>query len=430
MALNPRALLEDMYRAAIHRASPAGCVPQNLPARPKGRIVVVGAGKAAASMAKAVEDAWPDVPFEGLVVTRYGYNQPCKRIEVVEAAHPVPDQAGREAAQRILDKIRRLGPDDLVLALISGGASALLVAPAPGITLEEKQAMNKALLKSGATITEMNCVRKHLSTIKGGRLALAAAPAKLVSLVISDVPGDDLSAIGSGPTVADPTSSAEALAIIAKYGIAAPASVLAHLRSAESETPKPGDPRLAGVENRIVCTPQAAVEAGAAVAAKHGVTPIILGSALEGESREVAVVHAGIARQIAQFGQPAPAPAVLVSGGETTVTVRGNGRGGRNAEFTLALAIALGGHPGIHAVAIDTDGVDGVEDNAGAIIGPDTLDRAAAKTLDYKAYLANNDSYSLFAALGDLVMTGPTFTNVNDFRAVLVDPSACAVYKG
>jgi len=424
LAFDPRALLEEMYRAAIHRASPAGCVPQNLPPRPKGKIVVVGAGKAAASMAKAVEDAWPDVPFEGLVVTRYGYNVPCTRIEVVEAAHPVPDKAGLDAAARILEKVRGLGPDDLVLALISGGASALLAAPAPGITLEEKQAMNKALLKSGATIMEMNSVRKHLSIVKGGRLALAAAPAKLISLVISDVPGDDLSAIGSGPTVGDPTTSADALAIIEKYGIAAPPSVLAHLRSLESETPKPGDPRLANVENKIVCTPQDAVEAGAAVAAKAGVTPIILGSALEGESREVAVVHAGIARQIAQFGQPAAAPAVLVSGGETTVTVKGNGRGGRNAEFALALAIALGGHPGIHAVAIDTDGVDGVEDNAGAIIGPETLARAAALHLDYKAFLANNDSYSLFEGLGDLVVTGPTFTNVNDFRAVLVDPSA------
>jgi glycerate 2-kinase len=419
-----RRLLEDMYKAAVGRALPSGCVPQNLPEPPKGRIVVIGAGKAGGAMAKAVEDAWPNTPLSGLVVTRYGHNAPCKRIEVVEASHPVPDEAGRAAAARILQMVQGLGPDDLVLALISGGASALLALPAPGITLEQKQQMNKALLKSGANITEMNCVRKHLSMIKGGRLAVAAAPARMVSLIISDVPGDDLSAIGSGPTVPDPTSRQHALAIIEKYRIAAPASVLEHLQKIESETPKPGDPRFARVENRLICTPQASLEAAAHVAAAAGYAPVILGSALEGESREVALVHAGIARQCAQYGQPLAPPCVIISGGETTVTVKGNGRGGRNAEFLLALAVALDGHPGIHAVAIDTDGIDGVEDNAGALIGPDTLRRAAAAGVDAKARLANNDSYSLFAAIGDLVMTGPTLTNVNDFRAIIVEPGA------
>ena len=426
----PGALLRRLFDAALDAADPALAVPRHLPARPKGRTLVVGAGKAAAAMAKAVEDNW-DGDLQGLVVTRYGHAVPCSRIEVVEAAHPVPDQAGLDAAGRILEMVQGLGPDDLVLCLISGGGSALLSLPAPGITLEEKQAVNKALLRSGAAIDEMNCLRKHLSAIKGGRLAAAAAPAKVVSLLISDVPGDDPAVIASGPTVPDPTSFADALAILEKYGIDAPASVTAHLKAAAEETPKPGDPRLAHCETHLIARPQDSLEAAAAVARDEGVTPLILGDSIEGEAREVAQVMAGIARQVARFGQPAAAPCVLLSGGETTVTLRGNGRGGRNVEFLLALTVALEngsgeGAPGIYALACDTDGIDGSEDNAGAVTGPGCLQRAAAAGIDAKAMLANNDGYGFFAALNDLVMTGPTLTNVNDFRAILVTAEAAA----
>jgi hydroxypyruvate reductase len=420
---DPGALLRRLFDAALAAADPAKAVPPCLPDPPKGRTLVVGAGKAAGAMARAVEDHWKG-ELTGLVVTRYGHAVTCDRIEVVEAAHPVPDQAGLDAARRILEKVQGLGPDDLVLCLISGGGSALLSLPAPGITLEQKQAVNKALLRSGAAIDEMNCLRKHLSAIKGGRLAAAAAPAKLVSLLISDVPGDDPAVIASGPTVADPTSFADALAILDKYGIDAPAAVRAHLEKAAEETPKPGDPRLAHCETRMIARPQDSLEAAAAVARAAGVTPVILGDSLEGEAREVAQVMAGIARQVARFGQPAAAPCVLLSGGETTVTLRGRGRGGRNAEFLLALTVALEGAPGIHAIACDTDGIDGSEDNAGALCGPDSLKRAAAAGLDAKAMLADNDGYGFFSGLGDLVMTGPTLTNVNDFRAVLVTAGA------
>jgi hydroxypyruvate reductase len=420
---DPGALLRRLFDAALAAADPAKAVPPCLPDPPKGRTLVVGAGKAAGAMARAVEDHWKG-ELTGLVVTRYGHAVTCDRIEVVEAAHPVPDQAGLDAARRILEMVQGLGPDDLVLCLISGGGSALLSLPAPGITLEQKQAVNKALLRSGAAIDEMNCLRKHLSAIKGGRLAAAAAPAKLVSLLISDVPGDDPAVIASGPTVADPTSFADALAILDKYGIDAPAAVRAHLEKAAEETPKPGDPRLAHCETRMIARPQDSLEAAAAVARAAGVTPVILGDSLEGEAREVAQVMAGIARQVARFGQPAAAPCVLLSGGETTVTLRGRGRGGRNAEFLLALTVALEGAPGIHAIACDTDGIDGSEDNAGALCGPDSLKRAAAAGLDAKAMLADNDGYGFFSGLGDLVMTGPTLTNVNDFRAVLVTAGA------
>jgi hydroxypyruvate reductase len=420
---DPGALLRRLFDAALAAADPAKAVPPCLPDPPKGRTLVVGAGKAAGAMARAVEDHWKG-ELTGLVVTRYGHAVTCNRIEVVEAAHPVPDQAGLDAARRILEKVQGLGPDDLVLCLISGGGSALLSLPAPGITLEQKQAVNKALLRSGAAIDEMNCLRKHLSAIKGGRLAAAAAPAKLVSLLISDVPGDDPAVIASGPTVADPTSFADALAILDKYGIDAPAAVRAHLEKAAEETPKPGDPRLAHCETRMIARPQDSLEAAAAVARAAGVTPVILGDSLEGEAREVAQVMAGIARQVARFGQPAAAPCVLLSGGETTVTLRGRGRGGRNAEFLLALTMALEGAPGIHAIACDTDGIDGSEDNAGALCGPDSLKRAAAARLDAKALLADNDGYGFFSGLGDLVVTGPTLTNVNDFRAVLVTAGA------
>jgi hydroxypyruvate reductase len=409
-----------MFNAAVEAASPALCVPRFLPAPPRGRTIVIGAGKGAAAMAKAVEDHWRG-PLSGLVVTRYAHGAPTDRIEVIEAGHPVPDAAGMDAARRILGLLEGLTEDDLVLALISGGGSSLLALPALGVTLGEKRAVNAALLRSGAAIDEMNCVRKHLSAITGGRLARAAAPARLVALIISDVPGDDPAVIASGPTVPDPTRCADALAILRKYHIASPPSVLAILESGATETPKPGDPRFGHVENRIIATPQHSLEAAASVARAAGVTPLILGNALEGEARDVALVHAGIARQIAAFGQPAGPPCVLISGGETTVTLRGTGRGGRNAEFLLALAIALDGHQCISAIACDTDGIDGTEDNAGAILAPDTLTRAAGLGLDAKAHLGNNDGYGFFSGLGELIFTGPTRTNVNDFRAILID---------
>src|SRR5262245_9989702 len=419
----PRDFLRRLFEAALAAADPARCLPPHLPKPPKGRTVVVGAGKAAAKMARAVEEHWKG-PLAGLVVTRYGHGVPCERIEVVEAAHPVPDAAGQQAAARILEMVRGLSADDLVLCLISGGGSALLALPAPGLSLDDKRAVNRALLKSGANIAEMNCVRKHLSAIKGGRLAAAAAPARVVSLLISDVPGDDPAVIASGPTVADPTTFADALAVLEKYRIAEPAAAIARLRAATDETPKPSDPRLARVETKIVARPQDALEAAAAAAREAGISPVILGDSIEGEAREVALVHAGIARQVRRHGQPAPAPAVLLSGGETTVTVRGQGRGGRNAEFLLALAVALDGDRGIHAVAADTDGIDGTEDNAGALLSPDSLARAAALGIDAKRRLADNDGYGFFAALGDLIITGPTRTNVNDFRAILVEADA------
>ncbi len=418
--MTPQELLKSMFAAAVEAASPSVCVPSHLPTPPKGKTVVIGAGKAGGAMAKAVEDHW-DGPLEGLVVTRYAHGLPTEQIEVIEAGHPVPDAAGREAATRILKMVEGLTEDDLVLCLISGGGSALLAMPAEGVSLEDKQAINKALLRSGATIGEMNSVRKHLSAVKGGRLAMAAAPARVVSLMISDVPNDDPSIIASGPTVADPSSGADAIAILKKYDIDIPDNVRAVLEDAANETPKPGDPRLANVENIMIATPQDSLEAAAKVAQEAGYTPMILSNCIEGEASDVALVHAGIARQVAEFGQPAKAPCVLISGGETTVTVKGNGRGGRNAEFLLALTVALEGHEGIYALAADTDGIDGTEDNAGAILTPDSLERAAAKGVSAKDYLADNNGYNFFSAIGDLVVTGPTRTNVNDFRAILID---------
>ena len=416
---DPTALLRAMFDAAVRAALPEAVVPPALPEPPKGRTVVVGGGKASAAMAQAIERHW-DGPLEGLVVTRYGHAVPCERIEIVEAAHPVPDVAGREAAQRMLQRVRGLGPDDLVLAPISGGGSALLSAPAAGLGFEDKQALTRALLKSGATIHEMNCVRKHLSAIKGGRLAAAAAPARLVALLISDVPGDDPAVIASGPTVPDPTTLADAREILEKYRITEPEAAIRALADPANETPKPGDPAFARVQVRLVATPQRSLEAAAAVASEHGLRAHILGDAIEGEARDVAKVMAAIARQVARRGQPFQPPCVLLSGGETTVTVRGHGRGGRNVEFLLALAVALDSTPGIHAIACDTDGIDGTEDNAGAILGPDSLARAEILGLRPRAMLADNDGYSAFQALGDLVQTGPTLTNVNDFRAILV----------
>jgi glycerate 2-kinase len=417
--LEPRALLRRMFQAAIDAAQPALCVPPHLPRPPRGRLVVIGAGKASAAMARAVEDNWRG-ELSGLVVTRYGYAVPCRRIEIVEAAHPVPDAAGLAGAQRILEAVQHLRPEDLVLCLISGGASALLVRPLPGLTLEDKQAVNRALLTSGATIREMNCVRRHLSAIKGGRLAAACHPARVISLLISDVPGDNPVDIGSGPTVADPTTCADALAILERYAIEVPRTVLAVLESGRGESPKPGDPRLAGSEIRMIATPQMALEAAADVAARAGVAAVILGDSIEGEAREVGKVMAGIARQVGTHGQPCVAPCVLLSGGETTVTVRGHGRGGRNVEFLLALGIALEAQEGVFAIAGDTDGVDGTEEVAGAYLSPDTLARARNKGINARSSLANNDGHSFFEAIGDAVVTGPTLTNVNDFRAVLI----------
>ncbi len=417
---DPSAFLRAMFDAAVAAADPLLRVPPFLPARPAGRVVVAGAGKASARMAQAVEQAWPDLPgLGGLVVTRYGHAVPCKRVEVVEAAHPVPDAAGEQAARRILALVSELGEHDLVLALISGGGSALLALPAAGVTLADKQAVNAALLRSGASIGAMNVVRKHLSAIKGGRLAAAAYPAATVALLISDVPGDDPAVIASGPTVAETSTPADALAVLAAHGVAVPDAVRAHLEAAAGP-PGPDDPRMSRVTNHVIAAPQQSLEAAAAVARNAGVTPVILGDAIEGEAREVGVVLAGIARQVRRHSQPAPPPCVLLSGGETTVTVRGSGRGGRNVELLLSMAVALRGTAGVHALSADTDGVDGIEEVAGAVIGPDTLTRAAALGLDATAALADNDGHGFFAALGDQVVTGPTLTNVNDVRAVLI----------
>ena len=415
----PRALLQAMFQAAIEAAQPSHCIPPHLPPAPKGRLIVIGAGKASAAMAHAVEQHWPG-PLSGLVVTRYGYAVPCERIEIVEASHPVPDAAGMAAAQRMLDLVGNLQADDTVLCLISGGGSSLLALPLDGISLEDKQALNRALLASGATIGEMNCVRRHLSAIKGGRLAAACHPAQVITLAISDVPGDKLGDIASGPTVGDATTCDDALAIVRRYGMDLPDSIRATLESGRGESVKPDDPRLARMRTTLIATPQMALEAAAAVARAAGVTPYILGDSLEGEARDVGKVMAGIALQTVQRGQPFPAPCVLLSGGETTVTVRGNGRGGRNVEFLLALGIALDGREGIDALAGDTDGVDGQEDIAGALLAPDTLRRAWALGIKPRESLDNNDGHGFFQALGDSVITGPTLTNVNDFRAILI----------
>lgn len=417
--MNPREILRRLFDAAIAAADPALCVPPHLPPDDGGRLIVIGAGKASAAMARAVEDSWSG-PLDGLVVTRYGHAVPCQRVEIVEAAHPVPDAAGEAAAVRILGKISGLTATDRVLALISGGGSALLGAPAAGVALAEKRAITKALLRSGASIGEMNCVRKHLSAIKGGRLAAAAWPAQILTLAISDVPGDDPAVIASGPTVADPTTAVDALKVLDFHGIAIPDALRARLLSGELETPKPGDPRLAKSEFRLVGSPRQMLEAAAAEASRLGVTPLVLGDAIEGEAREVGKALAGMAVSCGRHGFPAQKPCMLLSGGETTVTLKGEGRGGRNTEFLLGLALALDGAPGIHALAADTDGIDGSEDNAGAFVGPDTLARARALGVDPRQRLAGNDAWGFFAALDDLLVTGPTRTNVNDFRALLV----------
>jgi len=409
-----------MFDAAIASAQPAVCIPPHLPAAPRGRLVVVGAGKASAAMARAVEENWRG-PLSGLVVTRYGYAVPCKHIEIVEAAHPVPDAAGMHAAQRILKLVGNLHENDLVLCLISGGGSALMSLPAEGLTLEMKQNVSRALLASGATISEINCIRRHLSAIKGGRLGAACFPAQVLTLLISDVPGDRPVDIASGPTVADPSTSVDALRILRRYGIEPPCEVLDLLESGRGESVKPGDPRLKRATVRTIATPQMALEAAADVARAVSVAAHILGDAIEGEARDVGKVFAGVALQVAARDQPVGAPCILLSGGETTVTVRGSGRGGRNVEFLLSLGIALDGHPRIHALAGDTDGVDGQEEIAGAYLGPDSLTRARALGLRPQDMLADNDAHRFFTALGDSVITGPTLTNVNDFRAILIE---------
>lgn len=418
--MTPRNILRRLFDAAIAAADPALCVPPNLPPDDGGRLIVIGAGKASAAMARAVEQHWSG-PLDGLVVTRYGHGVPCERINIVEASHPVPDAAGEAAALSIFEQISGLTAEERVLALMSGGGSALLAAPAPGVTLTEKRALTSALLRSGASIGEINCVRKHLSALKGGRLAAAAWPASVLTLAISDVPGDDPAVIASGPTVGDPTSCADALKVLDFYGIDLPASLRQRLVSGELETPKPGDPRLANSEFRLIASPRQMLDAAAAEAKRQGITPLILGDAIEGEAREVGKVMAGIAQSCSRHGFPAPKPCVLLSGGETTVTMKGDGRGGRNTEFLLSLALALDGASGIHALAADTDGIDGSEDNAGAFVTPDTLARARALGLDLRARLANNDAWTCFSQLGDLLVTGPTLTNVNDFRAILVE---------
>ena len=443
---DPPTLLRTLFDAAVAAADPARLLPGRLPPQSASRTAVVGAGKAAASMAASVEREW-DGPLEGLVVTRYGHGLSCERIEVVEAAHPVPDAAGHGAAGRILELARGLSADDLLICLISGGGSSLLALPAHGVTLEDKQVLIKALLRSGATIAEMNSVRKHLSAIKGGRLAAAAHPARVVTYVISDVPGDDPAAIASGPTVPDPTTYGEALAVLDHYGVDGPAAALQHLHAGAAgevgETPKPGDPTFAGDELVMLATAADALKAAAGCARAAGVSPLVLGGDLEGEARDLGGSHAAlaigcarggetalialreaVARGVAHLSDPVffvpQAPLVLLSGGETTVTVRGSGRGGRDTEYLLGLALALDGHPAISALAGDTDGIDGSEDNAGALVTPDTLERSRQAGVDPVASLAANDAYGLFAALGDLVVTGPTRTNVNDFRAVLI----------
>ncbi|MEY4732405.1 MAG: putative hydroxypyruvate reductase [Pseudomonadota bacterium] len=430
---DPQSALRHLYDVAVQRALPLHNTAAHLPPPPKGRTLVLGAGKAGGAMAQAVEALWPqDAPLSGLVVTRYGHTPPRpaglpERIEVVEASHPVPDAAGLRAAERILELTQGLTADDLVLCLISGGGSALLTLPAEGISLEDKQAINRQLLASGANIAEMNCVRKHLSRIKGGRLAAACAPARVVTLTISDVPGDDPSIIASGPTVADASTCADALAILQRYAIDVPPLALQALQAGTWETPKPGSPVFDGHSLHMTATPQQSLEAAAEAARAMGVNAYILSDEIEGESREVGKVHAALARAAAKGQGPFQKPCVILSGGETTVTIKpqpagtARGRGGRAGEFCMGLAQALQGQSGVWALAADTDGIDGIEDNAGARVSPDTLSRALALGHKIDAYLQRNDAYGYFEALGDLVITGPTHTNVNDFRAIWVE---------
>ncbi len=422
--MNPRTLLIESFHAAVGAADPLKIVPQHLPRAPAGKTLVVGAGKAAAAMALAVEQHWPPAsPLDGLAITRYRHGLLTNRIKVIEAGHPVPDESGQKAAQEILRRAKSLGANDLLLVLVSGGGSSLMSLPAEGIGMDELKATTQELLRCGAPIQDMNTVRKHISSIQGGRLA-AACKARVLALIISDVTGDDPTHIGSGPCAPDPSTYQDALDIIARYGVHAPASVKAHLQRGArrdiAETPKPGDKLFARVENRVIATAQGSLQAAAAYFRAQGIAPVVLGDSVTGEASEVAKVYAALARQIRGHAEPFKPPVALISGGECTVTVRGNGRGGRCSEFLLSLALELDGMPGAYALACDTDGVDGSEDNAGAVLAPDALARAAEAGVSAKKLLANNDGYSFFEGLNDLVVTGPTRTNVNDYRAILM----------
>ena len=417
--LDPKAFLTSIFNAAVAAADPERTIRDHLPARPKGRTIVIGAGKGSAQMAAAFEKVW-DGPIEGLVVTRYGYGAKCERIEIIEAAHPVPDAAGLEASRRLLEKVQGLTADDLVVALISGGGSALLPSPAGNLTLADEIAVNEALLASGAPIAAMNTIRKHVSTIKGGRLAAAAYPARVVSLVISDIPGDNPALVASGPTVADSGSRADALASISACGMKLPASVMAHINSPAADAPRADDPRFSCNEVHLIASAGVSLEAAAAEARRQGIEAVILSDSIEGEAREVGGVHAAIAREVATRNRPFQKPVLILSGGETTVTLRAKGKGGRNSEFLLAFAIGISGVEGIHALAADTDGIDGSEDNAGAFADGSTVSRMRAADIDAKAMLAGNNAWTAFNAVGDLFVPGPTGTNVNDLRAILI----------
>ncbi|RWK56099.1 glycerate kinase [Mesorhizobium sp.] len=417
--IDPKTFLATIFNAAVAAADPQRTIRDHLPAMPKGRTIVIGAGKGSAQMAAAFEKAW-DGPIEGLVVTRYGYGATCQRIEIIEAAHPVPDAAGLEASRRLLEKVQGLSADDLVVALISGGGSALLPAPAEGLTLADEIAVNEALLASGAPIAAMNTIRKHVSTIKGGRMAAAAYPAKVVSLVVSDIPGDNPALVASGPTVPDSGNRQEALASIAAYGMKLPAAVMAHINSPAADAPRDDDPRFSRNEVHLIASAGVSLEAAAAEARRHGIEAVILSDCIEGEAREVGGVHAAIAREVATRNRPFTKPVLILSGGETTVTVRAKGKGGRNSEFLLAFAIGISGIDGIHALAADTDGIDGSEDNAGAFADGSTVSRMRAAGVDAKAMLAGNNAWTAFNAVGDLFVPGPTGTNVNDLRAMLI----------
>ncbi|PSJ58329.1 glycerate kinase type-2 family protein [Kumtagia ephedrae] len=420
MTVEPRSLLTSIFRAAVAAADPELTIRKHLPAKPKGRVVVIGAGKGSAQMAAAFEKAW-DGPIEGVVVTRYGYGATCERIEVLEAAHPVPDEAGLRAGRRLLSAVSGLTGDDLVVALVSGGGSALLPSPPEGLTLADEIAVNEALLASGAPISAMNTVRKHMSAIKGGRLAAAAWPAKVVSLVVSDIPGDNPALVASGPTVPDAAARGEALSIVEAYRMSLPDAVTAHLRSKGADAPRPDDDRFAGNEVHVIASAAVSLEAAAEEARRHGVEAVILSDSIEGEARDVGSVHAAIAREVALRGRPFARPVLMLSGGETTVTLRGKGgKGGRNSEFLLSFAVGIDGFDGIHALAADTDGIDGSEDNAGAFADGASVSRMRAAGADAKALLAANNAWTAFSAAGDLFVPGPTGTNVNDLRAILV----------
>lgn len=423
--MTPRDLLIQSFNSALAAADPVKIVPSHLPTPPKGRTLVVGAGKAGGSMVRAIEEHWPaDKELSGIVITRYQHGVNAQRVSVIEAGHPVPDEAGGQAARQILDEVKSLTRDDLLLCIMSGGGSALMTLPAAGLSADHMKAVNMSLLRCGATIQEMNVVRKHLSATQGGRLA-ADCRAPVVALIVSDVTGDDPTHIGSGPCAPDPSTYEDALSIIARYEVEAPPVVIRHLERGLvgeiAETPKPGDPIFAQVENKVIATSHHVLKAAEAFFTSQGINAAILGDSITGEACDVAKVMGGIARQVQMYGNPWPTPTVILSGGETTVTVRGQGRGGRNAEFLLSLAIDLDGAPGIHALAVDTDGIDGSEDNAGATVGPDTLARGRQADMKALAYLENNDAYTFFQGIGDLLVTGPTLTNVNDYRAILIE---------